>query len=91
MDAATLRIGQDGSRGLARREGNATRRDPLLRSTLALVEDVATRGTLRAETSGFSPDFQVCFPYRGFFVYHVGADDVVSDANQVVFVSSGEP
>jgi AraC family transcriptional regulator len=91
MDAATLRNDHEGSRGLAWREGGATRRAPLLRSALALVEDVATRGTTRSESSGFSPDFQVCFPYRGLFVYHVGADDVVSDANQVVFVSSGEP
>ena len=40
---------------------------------------------------GFSPELQVCFPYRGLFVFHAGSDDVVSDANQVVFVAAGEP
>lgn len=37
-----------------------------------------------------SPDFQVCFPYRGVFVWHVNGDDVVGDPNQVLFVSGGE-
>jgi hypothetical protein len=39
---------------------------------------------------GFSPDFQICLPYRGLFVWHVGHDDVVGEANQILFVSGGE-
>jgi AraC-like DNA-binding protein len=39
---------------------------------------------------GFCTDFQICFPYTGFFIWHVGSDDVVGDANQVVFVRGGE-
>src|SRR5262249_2153857 len=35
-------------------------------------------------------EFQVCLPYRGLFVWHVGGEDVVGDANQVLFVSGGE-
>lgn len=56
-----------------------------------MVED-ARGSAMRTKRSpeGFSPDFQVCLPYRGLFVFHVGHDDVVGDANQVLFVSGGE-
>jgi AraC-like DNA-binding protein len=40
---------------------------------------------------GFCTDFQICLPYAGFFVWHVGKDDVVGDPNQVMFVRGGEP
>ncbi len=32
----------------------------------------------------------MCLPYNGLFIWHVGADDVVGDANQVLFVRGGE-
>jgi len=70
-------------------EADGRQRVALVRSPLALVESVQSRGCLRP-IGGFSPDFQVCLPYRGLFVFHVGDDDVVSDANQVVFVAAGE-
>jgi len=61
-------------------------------SAVGLVEDlrVAARPGAPGPES-FSPDFQVCFPYRGLFVWHVNDDDVVGDPNQVVFVTGGEP
>ncbi len=66
-------------------------RTRLLESAIGLVEDVRCPGTcLKKSREGFSPDFQVCFPYRGLFVFHVGHDDVVGDANQVLFVAGGE-
>jgi AraC family transcriptional regulator len=69
-------------------EGSRTR---LLQSSLGLVEDVSSPGmTVRKSPEGFSPDFQVCLPYRGLFVWHVGGDEVVSDPNQVLFVAGGE-
>jgi hypothetical protein len=37
----------------------------------------------------FSPEFQVCLPYSGRFVWHVGRDHVIADANQVLFVTAG--
>ena len=37
-----------------------------------------------------SAEFQVCLPYRGLFVWHVGGADVVGDPNQVIFVRAGE-
>ena len=71
-------------------EADGRQRATLVCSPLGLVENVAGRGDSRP-VGGFSPDFQVCLPYRGLFVFHVGADDVVSDANHVVFVAAGEP
>ena len=71
-------------------EADGRQRRALVRSPLGLVESVASRGDSRP-VGGFSPDFQVCLPYRGLFVFHVGRDDVLSDANQVVFVAAGEP
>src|SRR5262249_36848499 len=68
-----------------------TQRAPLLRSHVALVENLRCRGG--CPTSGpeaYSAEFQVCLPYRGLFVWHVGGEDVVGDANQVLFVSGGE-
>jgi AraC-like DNA-binding protein len=71
--------------------GEGGRRARLLESGVALVEDL--RGpAVRVERTrgGFSADFQVCLPYRGLFVWHVGGDDVIGDANQVLFVTGGE-
>jgi AraC-like DNA-binding protein len=74
----------------ARTIAPATRRT-LAHSDDVLVEDLQAGGLdgpLSPE--GFSPDFQVCLPYGGAFVWHVGRDDVVADANQVLFVTGGE-
>ena len=68
-----------------------TLRTVMLQSSVALVENlesVGVRTTLPSEE--YSPVFQVCLPYRGVFVWHVGHDDVVGDANQVLFVAGGE-
>jgi AraC-like DNA-binding protein len=56
-----------------------------------LVEDVRSAGAPRDNgAEGYSPEFQVALPYRGMLVWHVGRDDVVGDANQVLFVTGGE-
>jgi AraC family transcriptional regulator len=63
----------------------------LLESSIGLVEDLRCPVMpLRKSPEAFSPDFQVCLPYRGLFVWHVGGGDVVGDPNQVLFVSAGE-
>src|SRR5262249_18133618 len=50
----------------------------LLESPVALVEDVRSAGIrLRRSREQLSADFQVCLPYRGLFVWHVGTDEVV--------------
>jgi AraC-like DNA-binding protein len=66
-------------------------RTRLLQSRIGLVEDFRGPGlSARNAKEGFSADFQVCLPYRGLFVWHVGHDEVVGDANQVLFVAGGE-
>ena len=73
------------------RDGTRSRRSELLRSRIALVENLHSHSERpRTGPEGFSAEFQICLPYRGFFIWHVGADEVVSDANQVLFVSGGE-
>jgi hypothetical protein len=69
-----------------------TERTRLLDSPALLVEDLRAAGlTARLAPADYSPSFQVCFPYRGAFVWHVGRDRVPGDANQVRFVRAGEP
>lgn len=73
------------------REARDSHRTRIFLSNLALVEDLRATGRReRTSLESYSPDFQVCLPYRGLFVWHVGQDDVVGDANQVLFVSGGE-
>jgi hypothetical protein len=57
----------------------------VLDSPLAVVDDLRrTQQPHRKDgATGFSPDFQVCLPYRGLFVWHVLNQDVVGDPNQV--------
>ncbi len=63
----------------------AAARMRLLEAPVGLVE-------LSREQSAasFSPAFRVALPYRGLIIWHVGHDDVVADANQVLFVTGGE-
>src|SRR5262245_52570917 len=66
-------------------------RTRVLQTPLAAVDHLQSPGALdNARPERFSPEFQVCFPYSGLFVWHVGHDDVVADPNQVLFVSGGE-
>src|SRR5262245_53336286 len=63
----------------------------LWESTVGLVENLSCPAAPRDEPPvSCSPDFQVCLPYRGLFVWHVGTDQVVADPNQVLFVTGGE-
>ena len=73
----------------ARRD--AASRTRLLDASVGVVEDVRSAGAPREDGGeAFSPEFQVALPYRGMLVWHVGRDDVVGDANQVLFVTGGE-
>jgi AraC-like DNA-binding protein len=63
----------------------------LLNLSVGLVEDIRWAGAPEQDgAEAFSPEFQVALPYRGLFVWHVGSDEVVGDANQVLFVTGGE-
>ena len=71
--------------------GTTTIRTQVLESSVGLVENLHSAGVVRNKShEDFSPSFQVCLPYRGLFLWHVGADDIVADPNQVLFVSGGE-
>ena len=66
-------------------------RTRLLNVSVGLVEDLSREGVRTdAGPEGFCADFQICLPYRGLFVWHVGDDEVVGDPNQIVFVRGGE-
>jgi AraC-like DNA-binding protein len=64
----------------------------IVESPVALVEALQVEGPASRVPGpeGYSPEFQVCLPYKGVFLWHVGRDDVVADANQVLFVRGGE-
>lgn len=69
----------------------AESRIPLLQLSVGLVEDLSRRRVPPGTgPEGFCADFQICLPYRGLFVWHVGSDDIVGDPTQVVFVRGGE-
>ena len=66
--------------------------DVLLKSPAITIRDVYCRGTCRHQ----SPEerasaTEVVFPYRGVYVRHLGADQAVAEANQVLFFNVGEP
>ena len=66
-------------------------RTKVLDLAVGIVEDLRrSPGSAAKGPEGFCTDFQICLPYSGFFVWHVGTDDVVGDANQIVFVRGGE-
>jgi hypothetical protein len=58
-------------------------RTRVFESSTGLVERVEWTPAHRLLVAeDFSPDFQIAFPYRGMFVWHVGGDAVVSDPNR---------
>jgi AraC-like DNA-binding protein len=63
----------------------------LLSSPEMTLRDVVCRGTCRhtsAEECAIAT--HLVFPYRGTYVRHVGTDNAVADANQLVLFSRGE-
>jgi AraC family transcriptional regulator len=64
-------------------------RTRLLELSVGLVEKLQ-RAPHATTPEDFCPVFQVCLPYRGLGIWHVGRDDVVADSNQVLFVRGGE-
>lgn len=66
-------------------------RTRLLELSVGVVEDLRCAGvSSQAGPQAFSPDCQVALPYRGLFIWHVGAEEIVGDPNQVVYVTGGE-
>ena len=66
--------------------------DRLLDTPTARIRDVCCRGSCRHRSAEECTDStHLVFPYRGVYVRHVGNDDAVAEANQVLFFNAGEP
>lgn len=67
------------------------RRERLLDSAVGSVVDLRRRTPAGVPPlAGVTAAFQVCLPYSGFLVWHVGGEEVPADANQLLFVKGGE-
>lgn len=65
--------------------------DLLLRSSSLSVRDVYCAGRCREESAEeHTAVTEIVFPYRGIFVRHLGSDQAVAEANQVLFFNAGE-
>ncbi|MHB8811773.1 MAG: helix-turn-helix transcriptional regulator [Steroidobacteraceae bacterium] len=63
----------------------------LLSSPEMTLRDVVCRGTCRQRSAEeCATATHLVFPYRGTYVRHVGQDNTVADANQLVLFSRGE-
>jgi AraC family transcriptional regulator len=65
-------------------------RTRLLDSPLGVVDHLRSGASRDVCHEGFSPEFQVCLPTDGLFVWHVGDDEVVGDPNHALFVTARE-
>src|SRR5437899_6241181 len=63
----------------------------LLKSPTVTIRDTYCRGSCRLESAEeCTATTQLIFPYRGVYVRHVGHDQAVAEANQVLFFNAGE-
>lgn len=63
----------------------------LLSSTDMTLRDVVCRGTCRHKSpEECATATHLVFPYRGTYVRHVGQDNAVADANQLILFNRGE-
>lgn len=63
----------------------------LLHSPTVTVRDVCCAGSCRhASAEECASALHLVFPYRGIYVRHLGRDDAVAEASQVLFFNPGE-
>ncbi|MDQ0467706.1 helix-turn-helix transcriptional regulator [Labrys wisconsinensis] len=63
----------------------------LVQTSTVAVWDVCCRGTCRHQSAEeCASAVHLVFPYRGVYVRHVGREQVVAEANQVLFFNAGE-
>ncbi len=63
----------------------------LLKSPTITIRDTHCRGTCRHQSAEeCTVTTQLVFPYRGVYVRHVGHDQAVAEANQVLFFNAME-
>src|SRR5262245_48034514 len=62
---------------------------PLLTTEAIEIRDIVCRGECRHESADECAErTHLVFPYRGVYVRHVGRNDAVAEANQVVFFNA---
>jgi AraC family transcriptional regulator len=63
----------------------------LLKSPTVTIRDVCCEGRCRDKSAEeWTAATELVFPYRGVYVRHVGNDQAVAEANQVLFFRAGE-
>ena len=63
----------------------------LLSTPIVSVRDVCCQGTCRHRSAEeFSTSTHLVFPYRGAYVRHLGQDEAVAEANQVLFFNAND-
>ena len=63
----------------------------LLKTPTVAMHDVCCQGSRREQSAEeCTATTQVVFPYRGVYVRHLGQDQAVAEANQVLFFNSAE-
>src|SRR5258706_5438726 len=66
--------------------------DHLLETRTVAIHDVHCRGSHRHESGEeCASGTHLVFPYRGVYVRHVGREQAVAEANQVLFFNAQEP
>jgi AraC family transcriptional regulator len=63
----------------------------LLETPTVTIRDVSCQGSCRHQSAEeYATVTQLVFPYRGVYVRHLGHDQAVAEANQVVFFNTSE-
>ncbi len=63
----------------------------LLKTQTVAIRDVCCQGTCRHQSAEeCATAMHLVFPYRGVYVRHLGRDEAVAEANQVLFFNPGE-
>jgi AraC family transcriptional regulator len=63
----------------------------LLNTPTVTIRDVYCQGSCRRQSEEeYATTTQLVFPYRGVYVRHLGHDQAVAEANQVLFFNAGE-
>lgn len=63
----------------------------LLETSTVTVRDVCCQGNCRGQSAEeCAIETQLVFPYRGIYVRHLGSDQAVAEANQVMFFNAAE-
>jgi AraC-like DNA-binding protein len=64
---------------------------PLMKTPIVSVRDVCCRGTCRHKSAEeCASATHLVFPYRGAYVRHLGREEAVAEASQVLFFNSGD-